>query len=212
MKKLLQALWKTARAELDKFRRTWLKQVVQVFLMKALGVLGKVCGLALAAAVIAVITAYLPLPAQSKLIAILRELHVPSVLLPSDPQAIAHSIATNKQGFGYATLIFVRARELPDLTVHYDVRAMPEILVCHPWSHSARTRYDVLIAFLEQHPKCFVVTQRQGGGIEIEPNMTEGDQIRKQDGKVVAFACECRRTLSQVRAGFFQDRGLEDKK
>jgi hypothetical protein len=194
------------RGQVRKLRREGIKKLIKDVLNKCREYLITMAAFLLVSGVTVWAAAYLPTPWQSRLLTVLREARFPEKLLPPDPEALTITVDIGNQGFGYVTL-FKEAEQQPGEPIHYDTVKMPHVLVCHRWVYTGRNRFDALKAFIMQHPDCFALENRGGGGLKIEPKEIAGDYIRGSDGRIVAFTCECRPNLKEVEAKFLRDQG-----
>jgi hypothetical protein len=114
-------------------------------------------------------------------------------------------------GFGYATSLFEAALNVPGKPVHYESGKVPHILLCHAWTESGTDSYEILRAFIKQHPNCFTAQDRPTGGMNVRPNGAEGQYLCSPSGEVLALACECRGRIDEVRDRFLRDQGLHER-
>jgi hypothetical protein len=193
----LRKQWRTARDAGARKIVTHIAEKLGAFTVKMVAFLAL-------AGIASLITAHLPTTWQSRVVVALSTLGVPDKLLPSDPQGKFAAITLGPANFGYANLLFANAEQESAAVLQFDRQALSNVVICHPWKGAGATNLELLQSFVRNHPACFDSITRNGGGIELRAKSgasAKGDFVLSVDGKVRAFACECRGLLDQVQRG-----------
>jgi len=183
------------------------KKLAKEVLVKLRKYLVNIIALMLFSCIVVIAINYFSAGWQSRLIVALKKVGVPEWLVPADPKGFTYTVEVGKAGFGYMTL-FQRAGKNVNEIIHYDSTKLPHVLVGHRWRYTGNDATDALKAFIKQHPNCFSIKERPGGGLQVEPLDLQGDFLYGSDGRIIAFACECRPNLEQVKLQFLRDQGF----
>lgn len=146
---------------------------------------------------------FLPDSWQSPIIKVLVTLKVPAALLPDDPERYSAHLGLGPKGFAYATSVFTNAISEGTPPVLIDTPTLSTVVVCHEWQGRGPTNVKILETFVHQHPACFKLTGRAGGGFAVEAltgGANNGDVVIGVNGTVLGFACECRDRLQLIQA------------
>jgi len=193
---------------IQKWPREAAKKIAKAVIVKLREYMVKLIAFLLLSSFVIIVINYIPTEWQSRLVVTLKEVGVPEWLVPADPEGFTYSVEIGDAGFGYVTSLFQGAGTDVSEIINYDSTKMPHVLVGHRWRYVGKETTDALKAFIKHHPNCFSVKDRPGGGLEVEPLDIQGDFLYGSDRRIIAFACECRAKLEEVRLQFLRDQGF----